>query len=217
MITYCLGDAAVKRAAFRLAGKASDAACADNDEVLGAFDYGGKRWFAIGDAPFGKMTVAEYVAYQKSLVTKSPVRDAEIAYYARVFNLKSRISTRLKRLNPTEYRLAQLLARYDLGVKDVYLNFDGLCYSRGAAKAVARVCERLGKRFSVFVAVGDYRFIPRGAAIREYSVDGRATDVELSRYVGRRASVRALRRAAGCAEAFPGVKSRVKSAAVFDA
>ncbi len=41
MITYCLGDAAVKRAAFRLAGKASDAACADNDEVLGAFDYGG--------------------------------------------------------------------------------------------------------------------------------------------------------------------------------
>lgn len=216
MITYCLGDAAVKRAAFRLAGKAATAACADNDEVIGALDHDGKRWFAIGGVPFGDMTVAEFVAYQKSLITKNPVRDAEILYYARLFGLKRRISTKMKRLSLPEYRLAQFTAKYDLAVREVYLNFDGFVYSKRSAKSVRNLAARLGKYFDVFVSVGDYRFIPSGATVRSYARDGEKTDVVMRSFVGRRASVRAFRRAAGGSGTFEECGVKVRSASVFE-
>ena len=216
MITYCLGDAAVKRAAFRSAGKAAMAACADNDEVIEALDGGGKRWFAIGGVPFGDMTIAEYVAYQKSLVTKKPVRDAEIAYYARLFGLKRKIATKMKRLSVPEYRLAQFTAKYDLAVREAYLNFDGFAYSKRAAKAVRDLAARLAKYFEVFVSVGDYRFIPYGASVRNYAADGTKTDVVTRSFVGRRASVRALRKAVGGTVLTDEFGIKIKSAAVFE-
>lgn len=216
MITYCLGDAAVKRAAFRLADKAVTAACADNDEVIAATDQGGKRWFAIGGVPFGDMTVAEFVAYRKSLVTKSPVRDAEILYYARLFGFKRKISTKMKRLSLPEYRFVQFMAKYDLAVREVYLNFDGFIYSKHAAKAVRGLAARLGKYFDVFVSVSDYRFIPCGATVRSYDPDGEKTDVVMRAFVGRRASVRAFRRAVG-GSAFEECGVKVRSASVFEA
>ena len=216
MITYCLGDAAVKRAAFRSAGKAAMAACADNDEVIEALDGGGKRWFAIGGVPFGDMTIAEYVAYQKSLVSKKPVRDAEIAYYARLFGLKRKIATKMKRLSVPEYRLAQFTAKYDLAVREAYLIFDGFAYSKRAAKAVRDLAARLAKYFEVFVSVGDYRFIPYGASVRNYAADGTKTDVVTRSFVGRRASVRALRKAVGGTALTDEFGIKIKSASVFE-
>lgn len=216
MITYCLGDAAVKRAAFGSAGKAATAAYADNDEVIEALDGDGKRWYAIGGVPFGNMTIAEYVAYQKSLVTKNPVRDAEIAYYTRLFGLKRKISAKMRRLSIPEYRLVQFTAKYDLAVREVYLNFDGFAYSKRAAKAVRALAAKLAKYFEVFVSVGDYRFIPYGANMRSYAPDGAKTDILTRGFVGRRASVRALKRAVGGADLSDEFGVKIKSAAVFN-
>lgn len=60
------------------------------------------------------MSVAEFVAYSKSLIKAQPVRDRETAYYARLFGFKLSVKRRLKSLDVPKYRMAQFLAKYDL-------------------------------------------------------------------------------------------------------
>lgn len=182
MITYCLGDIKAKRAAFRSMEGQNGMLSVDNDEILTTVSSEGKTYFAIGDMPFKDMGIAEYIAYSRSLINAQPVRDRETAYYAKLFGLKRPIYKKLKNLSVTDYRKVQFLAKYDLSVREIYINFDGIEYSRAHKNSILRFTGKLKKYFNIFLAVSDYRLIPKGFSLRYYDKDGGKTDIALKSY-----------------------------------
>lgn len=196
MITYCLGDIEAKRKAFRSVNPKDGKMSIDNDEVLLSISEGGRTYFAVGETPFADMNVAEFVAYSKSLKSSQPVRDRETLYYAKLFGFNVGVYKRLKKLNVPEYRMAQFLAKYDLSVRDVYVNFDGFDYSFGHKRAVIRFCRKLKRYFNIYIAVSDYRFVPASAAIRNYSPDGTYGDFNPAKFTSRVGKKRAFKQLA---------------------
>ena len=193
MITYCLGDIKAKRAAFRAAEADKGQLSIDNDEILTTVEKEGKTFFAVGEVPYADMSVAEFVAYSKSLIKAQPVRDRETAYYARLFGFKLSVKRRLKSLDVPKYRMAQFLAKYDLSVRDVFINFDGYEYSRRHRKSIERFVKKLKRYFNVFIAVSDYRFSPEGGAVRRYAADGTVSEINLKAFLSSRGRKRAFK------------------------
>lgn len=72
-----------------------------------------------------------------------------------------------------DFRAVQFLASYDMAVRETFLRFDSLGFSRSAHKKMRSLIGRLSKYFNVYVSVADYRFVPYGAAIRYYSDERR--------------------------------------------
>lgn len=72
-----------------------------------------------------------------------------------------------------------------MAVRETFLRFDSLGFSRSAHKKMRSLIGRLSKYFNVYVSVADYRFVPYGAAIRYYS-DERAVTVPVSDFITRR-------------------------------
>lgn len=195
MVVYCLGEAEAKRASFRRAGETAGVMSIDNDEILLSLGSGGRTYFGIGEIPFADMTVAEFVAYSKSLIKAQPVRERETRYYARLFGFKLNVRKKLKGLSVVKYRMAQFLAEYDLSVQNVYVNFDGFAYCRKNRRRLDKFLCKIRKYFNIFVAVSDYRFIPQGAAVRRYGEGGQACEINPSAFKafnGRKRAFRAL-------------------------
>lgn len=182
MIVYCLGDAKAKRAAFRSTDGGINSMSIDNDEILTVLKNDGKTYFAVGDIPFADMSVSEFVAYSKSLCKTQPARRRETSYYAKLFGFKSVMNKKLKKLSVPQYRMAQFLAKYDLSVRDVYVNFDGLEYSRANKKALEGFLSKIKRYFNIYVGVSDYRFMRYGASLRHYGAEGETSEITVNKY-----------------------------------
>lgn len=193
MVVYCLGSPEAKRARLKCAEKESGTMCLDNAEVIYTFREGGDTYFALGDIPFKELSVAEYVAYERSLGPNPVVGEREIGYYTRLFSFALRPGTKLGRLDAVRFRMAQLLAAYDLSVRRAYVNFDGMLYSRRAAKRLDAFIRGAGKYMDLYVYVSDYRFLPAGATVRYYSTGGQVCEISTSGCTCRRGRVRAVR------------------------
>ena len=185
MIVYCMGERALIEKEFAAAGDRREALNLNDDEVLFASVSDGKRYAATGEIPFGNMTILEYVAYNRSTTLGRKIRDDETRYYARLFGVKLTLNRRLKSLDPVDFRAVQFLASYDMAVRETFLRFDSLGFSRSARKKMRSLIGRLSKYFNVYVSVADYRFVPYGAAIRYYS-DERAVTVPVADFITRR-------------------------------
>lgn len=184
MIMYCLGERALIEKEFTAAGERHEALNLGDDEVLFTTIADGKRYAATGEVPFGNMSVLEYVSYNRSTALGRRIRDDETRYYARLFGVKVGLKRKLKTLDPIDFRAVQFLSLYDMAVRETYLRFDSLDFSRAARKKLHSLIRRLGKYFNVFVAVSDYRFVPFGSAIRFYSGD-RAVTVPTNEFITR--------------------------------
>lgn len=182
MIVYCLGDAKAKRAAFRSTDGGANSMSIDNDEILTVLKNDGKTYFAVGEIPFADMSVSEFVSYGKSLCKTQPAHRREISYYAKLFGFKSVMCKKLKKLSVPQYRMAQFLTKYDLSVRDVYVNFDGLEYSRANKKAVNGFLSKIKRYFNIYVGVSDFRFTRYGSAVRQYGADGEISEIILNKY-----------------------------------
>ncbi|MDR0425716.1 MAG: hypothetical protein LBH24_00940 [Clostridiales bacterium] len=177
-----MGDVKAKRKAF-LDARASNRLCLDNDEILAVYPKDGKTYFVEGEIPFAAMSVAEYVAYSKSLIRKVPVRDRETAYYLKLFRTGLSPSNRMKRLTTVEYRSVQLVAGYDLSVTALYINMDGYLYTRRNARALERMLKSLSRFFKLHVAVTDFRFMKNAETVVCYAPDGNTTTLTLKGFV----------------------------------
>lgn len=147
-----------RKAMIGLAAADDHAIYLDNDEVICAFSLGDRTCFALGEPPFADMRAADYIAYERSLSGRS-LSLGEIEYFAKALT-RLDINRRLGGLGIVGYRAAQLLARYDLPVTELYVNFDGLPYSRRNASALKRFLDKPARRMRIFVAVSDFRFVP---------------------------------------------------------
>ena len=189
MIVYCLGDRALIEKEFAAAGERREALNLNDDEVLFSSVSDGVRYAATGEIPFGNMSVLEYVSYNRSTALGRRIRDDETRYYARLFGVKIGLKRRLGSLDPIDFRSVQFLASYDMSVREVFLRFDSLLFCPKNRKKLLSLVKRLSKYFNVFVSVADYRFVPRGSAVRYYDGD-RAVTVPVNSFVTRKKSRR---------------------------
>ena len=180
MVVYCVGNAFIKRAHFRKNGALDDGLCLDNDEMLAIPRGKGGAYFARGETPFGNFTVAEYVAYHRSTIVGRKIKKAETKYYNRFFAFDLKLNRKMRSLSVSQYRMAQLLSRYTLNARKVFIVFDGVEFSGRENKRLKMLVASLSKYFNVFVSVSDYRFIPLGATVRHYDKDGQQTQIDLS-------------------------------------
>ncbi len=184
MIIYCFGDATRMKNEFEAAASRRDALVAQNDEVVATTESDGRGYVAEGEIPFGNMTVAEYVSYNRSTALGRRIRDEETKYYAKLFGMRIALRRKLKTLDSIDFRAVQILASYDMAVREVYLRFDSLAYSKRAAAKLGGLLRKLSKYFNVYAAVSDYRFAPRGATVRYYGEV--AVTLPISRFTARR-------------------------------
>lgn len=171
-IIYLTGELSAKRRLIR--SKAQSDVTADNDDILGYFKLSGKLYCLPGTLPFSDMSVRSFVAYKRSLqeVGSAPMKDREIKCYLGAVGLKIRLRKKIKSLSRIEYRHLLLACSYKLGATSAYVNFDGLSYSLAARRELNGMLAALSRKFNVYVAVSDSRFIPRGASVRKVTSDG---------------------------------------------
>lgn len=170
MVTYCLGSAGAKRRDFR-SKKGGGVVTLDNDDVLADFLLDGKQCFVIGELPFGDFCVSDYICYHRALKTKLPLRTKAIRNLLHRCGSKAGAYRRIARLDRLEYRKLQLAAKLEDDTHTVYVNFDGLPYSR-KNKAKMDALLRSWQKFTVFAAVSDSRFVQKGCSQVEYFSDG---------------------------------------------
>ncbi len=196
MITYCIGDIAAKRRAFR-AQSAESSVCADNDEVLATFTLDGKLYVVTGTVPFSNTRLGQFIAYSRALRSNLPLRLDAIKGMLKSAGIKKNVCAKMGTLDIIDYRAASLAAKLDITTKTVFVNFDGLRFTRRNSKKLNRYLQIWGKNYAVFVAVSDSRFIPRKAAVLNYTktgVEEKRRKVS-SRVAARSAVKRKLRRA----------------------
>lgn len=209
MIVYCLGDRTLIEKEFTEAGNRRDALGLNDDEILFSSVSDGKRYAATGDIPFGNMTVLEYVSYNRSTALGRRIRDDETRYYARLFGVKFGLKRRLSSLDPIDFRAVQFLASYDMAVREVYMRFDSLLFCAKNNKKLLSLVSLLAKYFNVYVSVSDYRFVPRGSAVRYYDSD-RAVTVPINAFVTRKKSRRFAAKTFGALSGNPKIRSLVE-------
>ena len=205
MIVYCMGERALIEKEFAAAGERRESLNLNDDEVLFTSVSDGKRYAATGEIPFGNMTILEYVSYNRSTALGRRIRDEETRYYARLFGVKLRLNRRLRSLDPVDFRAVQFLASYDMAVRETFLRFDSLGFSRAVRKKMQSLIRRLSKYFNVYVSVSDYRFVPYGSAIRYYSGE-KAVTVPVADFITRRRPKKFAARLFG--STFDGLKIR---------
>lgn len=210
MITYCVGDNAKKREIFIRNGLKRDALCADNDELLAVVEGEKGKFFVQGKIPFGNMRVGEYISYQRSIVQQKRVDESENDKYNRLFKFALRLNKKMRSLDIFKYRYAQILSRYGIGVKRIYLNFDSLLYTRRNKKKMQLLLKKLKKFFAVSVAINDYRFIPQGAKVQNYLPSGDIQSLFLGSFVTQKSKKKCISK-----EIKMGLKSKIKSVIFF--
>lgn len=171
-VNYCIGNIGVKRNKFLACGENS--VCADNDDVLGFFSLSGNLYCLPGKLPFGDLTVKSYICYRRSLLNEKckPLTLNEIRFLLNAVVCKFGLNRKVKSLTRIEFRLLSLAAKWQPDSKVVFLNFDGLDYCYARKREMRKAIERLSKKYEVFAAVSDTRFIPKKARILTYSADG---------------------------------------------
>ncbi len=170
MVTFCVGNPNVKRKAFH---RENDRIVVgiDNDEVVASFEVGKRRYYVVGDVPFADMSVKEYILYQRSLVVKDDLQDASIAMQLKKFGLKIKLDTMLAKLSRVEYRAITFISRLLDTTETVYINFDSLEFNHKNRVSLKKFLHPLARRYNVYVAVTDSRFIPRGAGVLHYTTE----------------------------------------------
>jgi hypothetical protein len=189
MITYCVGDTAMKRKDFR--EKREGKLSLDNDEVLGVVKGDDGVYFAVGVIPFANMSVYEFVAYSRSLCFDK-CSNREIKYYSKLFGFSLPLKRKMKSLSVVKYRTAQFLAGFSPQVKEIYMNFDGLEYTHKNAKELVALLKKASRFYEVFVSVSDSRFIPPSATLRRYDAQGVITEIRSSDYSCEKANKKTL-------------------------
>ena len=89
----------------------------------------------------------------------------------------------MRTLDIFKYRYAQILSRYGVGVKRIYINFDSLLYTKRNEKKLQQLLKKLKKFFTVSVAISDYRFIPPSAKVQNYLPSGDIQSLFLGSFV----------------------------------
>ncbi len=171
-VNYCIGSIGVKRNKFLACGENS--VCADNDDVLGFFSLSGKLYCLPGKLPFGDLSVKSYICYRRSLLNEKcrPMTLNEMKFLLRAVGCKFSLNRKVKTLTRIEFRLLSLAAKWAPDCKTIFLNFDGLDYCYARKREMRKALNRLSKKYEVFAAVSDSRFIPKKARILTYSSDG---------------------------------------------
>ncbi len=209
MVTYCIGNIAAKRRAFR-AQSSDSAVCADNDEVLATFTLGGKLYVVTGTVPFSNTRLGQFIAYSRALKSHLPLKLDTIKEMLKSAGIKKNVCAKMGTLDVIDYRAASLAAKLDITTKTVYVNFDGLRFTRRNSKKIARYLRIWSKTYSVFVSVSDSRFIPRKAHVLNYTQNGvEEKRRKVSCRPTTRSSVRRRLRRAGMEMNLPQVKSIV--------
>lgn len=189
-VFYCVGNIGVKRKEFRVPRE--NAVCADNDDVLSYFSLSGKLYCLLGKLPFCDMLVRDYIAYQRALTRTKPLSDKEIRYLMRAVGCKVSPYKRIKRLSRVQFRHLQLAAKWSVDTKQVYVNLDGLHYSRKNGRQVRALVDALKENFEVYVALSDSRFVPKGSHIVDYSQDGVVKTLKAAAQTSKRTNKRTL-------------------------
>ena len=188
-VTYLTGELNAKRKMIR--SMSEDAVIADNDDIIGYFRLSGKLYCLPGTLPFSDMSVRSFIAYRRSLINDKckAMSSREVRSYLKAVGCKVKIRRKVGSLSTTQYRHLCLASNYKVGATRAYLNLDGLPYTRYNKRALRALVKKLSRIFSVFVAVSDTRFIPRGAVVSRVTSEGAeiaAAQKQRSRIVSKR-------------------------------
>lgn len=171
MVTYCVGNVSAKRKQFRAAAGAGILSL-DNDDVVADFLLDGKVYFVIGSNPCDKLTVREFLAYNRALKTRLPLGEKGSRALLKKVAYRGGLDVRVGRLDSVGYRKVQLAAKLDDDTATVYVNLDGVVYSRRTAARLRAMLRSWGKRWQVYAAVSDYRFVKKGDRSLVYTPEG---------------------------------------------
>lgn len=164
MLTYYIGNIREKRFLFRK--ERQRAALADNCDVLADFKLNGKICFVLGDIPYGNMSVGEYLGYARALKTRLPLNNGAAKNLLKKAGVKVSLKRKMRSLPRYIFRAVLLAAAIDENTREVWLNFDGVPYSRSSRNGIRNILDKTLRTFgSVHAAVSDYRFIPKNANV----------------------------------------------------
>ena len=171
MVVYCTGNPGFKRRDFRKC-RGGGVINLDNDEILAYFTLDGRGYCVTGNIPFGSFTATEYVVYTRALLGEVPFGVKAARKKLQEVGFKGGKNRKLSRLSPIQYRAASLAAKAEPETRTVYINFDGLPYTYKNRRQIKRFINHAAKRFMLFVAVSDTRFIPKNSTVSVYENDG---------------------------------------------
>lgn len=171
MVTYCTGNISAKRRVFRTQSS-EDTVSVDNDEVLATFTLNKKLYVVVGTTPFSNTRLGQFIAYSRALKSSLPLKLDTIKDMLKRAGIKKSVCVKMGFLDNIDYRAASLVGKLDITTKTIYVNFDGLEYSRGNSRKMNRYLRIWGKSYNVFAAVSDTRFIPPKSTVLHYSQAG---------------------------------------------
>ncbi len=181
MVTYCVGDIVAKRRAFRKKCD-GDTVSLDNDDVIADVKANDETCFLIGELPFADFSIADYVRYARANLTQLALGKVAIKNLLRLAGYKGSMFRCIKRLSRVDYRKIQLASKVTDKTRIVYVNFDGLPYTKFYKRRL-RALLKTWKKFDVYVSVSDVRFLPKKCARKQYFADGTVLNSETSRAV----------------------------------
>lgn len=191
MVTYCTGNISAKRRAFR-AVSPHRATYVDNDEVLAEFTLGQKQYIVCGSVPFANMSLCSFVSYNRSLRSSLPVTLSSVKAILKSVGLRKGAHVRMGALGTVDYRAACLASKLEVTTADIYVNFDGFRFSKRNRRRLNRYLRVWSKKYNVFVAVSDGRFIPPLARVLHYGSDG--VEEKRTSETSKKVRIRTLRR-----------------------
>ena len=171
MVTYCTGNIAAKRRHFK-AQSSESAVSVDNDEVLATFTLNKKVYLVVGTTPFSNTRLGQFIAYSRALKSSLPLKLDTIKAMLKRAGVRKSVCVKMGALDSIDYRAASIASKLDITTKTVYVNFDGLEYSRRNSKRMNRYLRIWGKDYTVFAAVSDTRFIPKKSTVLHYTQTG---------------------------------------------
>ena len=163
MVGYILGDSVAKR---RVCGAKSNAeeVYVDNSEVVAIVKNGDGCFYAIGDIPFSDMSVESYVAYSRALFDAQNMSNKRIRALLKKAGYKKKISQKMKTLDVFDFRRVQIASKIREDTKAIYINMDGVVYSKKAGKKLKKLIAHL-KGFDTHVLVSDVAFVKYPATL----------------------------------------------------
>ncbi len=185
MVVYCTGNVTAKRRAFRSVNS-EDSICVDNDEIIATYFLNSKLYFLIGEIPYSNMSVEQFVACARALKTQLPLNRMSIKEMVKQAGYTGSSRKKLGRLSRIEYRAVALAAKTDFTVKNIYLNFDGLEYSRKNSKQLKKFLAVCSKAYGVHVSVSDARFLPPNAQVLCYGSGNETVSTSVQKSVKKR-------------------------------
>jgi len=111
--------------------------------------------------PFGTFTILEYVRYSRALVEETQMPRQAVLERIKFAGLKRKLTCKLKKLSPVEYRALCFASKVDDKTHSAYINFEGLKYCKKHRASLKKFLELLGQKYKVYAMVNDVRFIPK--------------------------------------------------------